>query len=89
MQVETPEVGAEQATTPTFQLGDEVTFVVGSGSRRSMRFSVRHAKVVKLESEHAVVQYRNRQCIRVKLTNLTLASERNALTRALAGEASA
>ncbi len=88
MHVETPKVGAEKATTPTFQLGDEVTFVVGSGSRRSMRFSVKHAKVVQLESEHAVVQYRNHHRIRVKLTHLTLASERNALTRALVGEAS-
>lgn len=83
MQVQTQEVGGEKANTPAFKPGDEVTFVIGSGTRRSMRFSVRQAKVVQLDGDHAVVQYRNHQCTRVRLTHLTLASEQNALTRAL------
>ncbi|UPF05913.1 hypothetical protein MXB02_09940 [Pseudomonas mosselii] len=88
MQSQTPEAGGAKATTPTFQPGDEVTFVISRGTRRSMRFTVRHAKVVQLEGDHAVVQYRNHQCIRVRLTHLTLASGPNALTRALVREAS-
>lgn len=75
MQVRTQEVSAEKAITPTFKLGDEVTFVVGQGTGRTTRFSVRQAKVVQLEDEHAIVQYRNHHCIRLKFIHLALTSE--------------
>ncbi|ULL06009.1 hypothetical protein JNO42_03075 [Pseudomonas putida] len=89
MQVETPEVGAEQATTPAFQPGDKVTFTQIRRGAKTIRMTAKEATIVRILGTTAIVKYRNGQNVAVPVSELTPAGERNALTRALFGEASA
>ncbi len=89
MHVETPEVGIEQATTPTFKPGDKVTFTEVRRGAKSIRFTSKEATVVRVLGSTAIVRYRNGQNVAIPVSELTPAGERNALTRALLGEASA
>ena len=88
MQVETPEVGAEQATTPTFKPGDKVTFTEVRRSAKSFRFTSKEATVVRILGSTAIVKYRNGHNVAILVSKLTPANQRNALTRALLEEAS-
>lgn len=88
MQVETPEVGAEQATTPTFKPGDKVTFTEVRRGAKSFRFTSKEATVVRILGSTAIVKYRNGHNVAILVSKLTPANQRNALTRALLEEAS-
>ncbi|QYX51530.1 hypothetical protein K3F44_18235 [Pseudomonas sp. S07E 245] len=88
MQVETPEVGAEKATTHIFKQGDKVTFTEVRRGAKSIRFSAKEATVVRILGSTAIVKYRNGHNVAILISELTPAGERNALTRALLGEAS-
>lgn len=89
MQVETPEVSAEQATTPAFKPGDKVTFTQIRRGTKSIRMTAKEATVVRILGSTAIVKYRNGQNVAIPVSELTPAGERNALTRALFGEVSA
>ncbi|MEK2611100.1 hypothetical protein WLF18_18500 [Pseudomonas shirazensis] len=89
MQVETPEVSAEQATTRTFKAGDKVTFTEVRRGANSFCFTSKEATVVRILGSTAIVKYRNGHNVAILVSDLTPADERNALTRALLGEASA
>ncbi|WP_065760990.1 hypothetical protein [Pseudomonas defluvii] len=86
MQVETPEVGTEKATTPAYKPGDQVTFVEVRHGTRTTRMSVKQATIVCILGSTAIVKYRNNHKVAIALSDLTPAGERNALTRALFGE---
>lgn len=86
MQVETPEVSAEKATTPAFKPGDQVTFVVVQQSGRNTRYSVKEVTLLEIDGVRATAKYRNGRKTTVLLKWLTPVGQRNALTRALAGE---
>ncbi|WP_095159159.1 hypothetical protein [Pseudomonas sp. Irchel 3E13] len=86
MQVETPEVSGEKANTPDFKPGDKVTFVSAQSRGRNVNFSVKETTVVKVLGSTAIVRYRNGQKLAIAVSELTPASERNALTRALCGD---
>lgn len=88
MQVETPEVGAEKATTTTFKPGDKVTFTEVRRGSKSIRFTSKEATIVHILGSTAIVKYRNGHNVAILVSELTPADERNALTRALLGEAS-
>ncbi len=88
MQVETPEVGAEKATTPTYKPGDKVTFTEVRRGAKSIRFTSKEATIVRILGSTAIVKYRNGHNVAILLSDLTPAGERRALTRALLGEAS-
>lgn len=89
MQVQTPEVSTEQATTPTLKPGDKVTFTQVRRSAKSIRFTSKEATIIRILGKTAIVKYRNGQSVAILVSELTPAGERNALTRALLGEASA
>ena len=88
MQVETPEVGAEKATTRSFTPGDKVTFTEVRRGAKTIRFTSKEATVVRILGNTAIVKYRNGHNVAIQVSELTPAGERNALTRALLGEAS-
>lgn len=87
MQVETPEVGAEQATTPVLKPGDKVTFTQIRRGAKTIRMTSKEATIVRILGTTAIVKYRNGQNVAIPVAELTPAGERNALTRALFGEA--
>lgn len=89
MQVETLEVSSEKATTPAFKPGDKVTFTQVRRSAKSISLTSKEATIVRILGSTAIVKYRNGQSVAILVSELTPASERNALTRALLGEASA
>ena len=89
MQVETPEVGAEQATTPAFKPGDKVTFTEIRRGAKTIRMTSKEATIVRILGTTAIVKYRNGHNVAIQVSELTPAGQRNALTSALLGEASA
>lgn len=89
MQVETPEVSVEKATTRTFKPGDKVTFTQIRRGVKTIRFTSKEATVVNILGSTAIVKYRNGQELAIRVSELTPAGERNALTRALLGDGQA
>lgn len=89
MQVQTQEASAEKATTRAFKPGDKVTFTQVRHGAKTIRMSVKEATVVRVLGITAILKYRNGHNVAIPVPDLTPASERNALTRALLGEASA
>ncbi len=89
MQVQTPEVSGEKATTRAFKPGDKVTFTEVRRGMKTIRMSVKEATVVRVLGTTAILKYRNGHNVAIPVSDLTPAGERNALTRALLGEASA
>ncbi|KIH84242.1 hypothetical protein [Pseudomonas batumici] len=86
MQAQHPSGSSTEATTNTFKIGDDVSYVIGRSTERSVSFSVREGKIVKIDGNIAVVKSRNGRCITQPLGKLTRKGERNALTRALLGD---
>lgn len=89
MQAQTPEVSGEKATTHAFKPGDKVTFTEVRRGAKTVRFTSKDATVVRIIGSTAIVKYRNGHNVAILVSKLTPAGERNALTRALLGEASA
>lgn len=85
MQAQHQSSSVTEATTNTFNVGDDVSYVVGRSSGYSVSFSVREGKIVKIDSDVAVIKFRNGRCCMQPLSKLTRKGERNALTRALLG----
>lgn len=87
MQAQNPSGSSTEATTNAFKVGDDVSFVVGRSTGHSVSFSVREGKIAEIDSVTAVVKLRNGRTSVQPLNKLTRQGERNALTRALLGDA--
>lgn len=87
MQAQNPSGSGTEATTNAFKVGDDVSFVVGRSTGHSVSFSVREGKIAEIDSVTAVVKLRNGRTSVQPLNKLTRQGERNALTRALLGDA--
>lgn len=87
MQAQNPSGSGTEATTNAFKVGDDVSFVVGRSTGHSASFSVREGKIAEINSATAVVKLRNGRTSVQPLNKLTRQGERNALTRALLGDA--
>ncbi|MDX1464096.1 MAG: hypothetical protein R3215_00150 [Halomonas sp.] len=72
----------------TLQPGDAVTYVVTRKTGRGFSFSAREGKLVEISGGLAVVKARNNRLLSVRLKDLRPAGQPNALTEALAGDAS-
>jgi len=86
MQAQHPSGSATEATTNTFKIGDDVTYVIGRSTGHSVSFSVREGKIVKIDGNVAVVKSRNGRRSLQPLSKITHKDERNTLTKALLGE---
>lgn len=86
MQAQHPSGSATEATTNTFKVGDDVTYVIGRSTGHSVSFSVREGKIVQIDGNVAVVKSRNGRSITQPLDKLTHKGEPNALTLALLGD---
>ncbi|MDL5599330.1 hypothetical protein QS468_41920 [Bacillus subtilis] len=87
MQAQNPSGSGTEATTNAFKVGDEVTFVAARSTGHSVSLSVREGKIAEIDSATAVVKLRNGRTSVQPLNKLTHQGERNALTRALLGDA--
>ena len=75
-----------ESNTTAFKVGDAVSYVTARNTARSISFSVREGKIVEINGGVAVVKSRHGISIQL-LEKLTRQGERNALTRALLGDA--
>ncbi|MGJ7513808.1 hypothetical protein ACSFE6_05650 [Pseudomonas baetica] len=87
MQAQTHNGGAIEATTNTISVGDPVTYTQITASGRGYRFSVKEATVQEITGNAATVRSKNGRTSVQPLHKLTPAGQRNALTRALLGDA--
>lgn len=87
MQAQNPSGSGTEATTNAFKVGDDVTFVAARSTGHSVSFSVREGKIAEIDSATAIVKLFNGRTSVQPLNKLTRQGERNALTRALLGEA--
>jgi plastocyanin len=87
MQAQNPCGSGTEATTNAFKVGDDVTFVAARSTGHSVSLSVCEGKIAEIDSATAIVKLRNGRASVQPLNKLTRQSERNALTRALLGDA--
>lgn len=87
MQAQNPSGSGTEATTNAFKVGDDVTFVAARSTGHSVSLSVHEGKIAEIDSATAIVKLRNGHTSVQPLNKLTRQSERNALTRALLGDA--
>lgn len=87
MQAQNPSGSGTEATTNAFNVGDDVTFVAARSTGRSVSLSVREGKIAGINNGIATVKLRNGRTSMQPLNKLTRKGERNALTRALLGDA--
>jgi hypothetical protein len=87
MQAQNPSGSGTEASTNAFKVGDEVTFIAARSTGQSVSLSVREGKIAEIGCATAVVKLRNGRTSLQPLNKLTRQGERNALTRALLGEA--
>ena len=87
MQAQTLNGSAAEATTNTIQVGDQVTYVKMKTTAGGYGLSVKEAKVIEINGAVAKIRSRNGRTSTQPLHKLTPAGERNALTRALLGDA--
>lgn len=86
MQAQNPSGSGREATTNTFKVGDDVSFVVGRSTGHSVSFSVRDGTIAEISTGIAIVKSRNGSRSTQPLNKLTHQGQRNALPRALLGE---
>lgn len=87
MQAQNPSGSGTEAITNSFKVGDDVSYVVGRSTGHSVSFSVREGTIVEISAGVAIVKSRNGRRSTQPLNKLTHQGQRNALTRALLGEA--
>lgn len=87
MQAQNPSGSGTEAITNTFKVGDEVTFIAARSTGHSVSLSIREGKIAEIGCATAVVKLRNGRTSLQPLNKLTRQGERNALTRALLGDA--
>lgn len=87
MQIQTPNGSAAEATTNTIKVGDQVTYVKITATAGGYGMSVKEAKVIAINNGVAEVRSRNGRTSTQPVHKLTPAGQRNALTRALVGDA--
>lgn len=87
MQDQTLNGGAAEATMNTISIGDQVTYVKMTATAGGYSLSVKEAKVIGLDGAIAKLRSRNGRTSIQPLHKLTAAGKRNALTRALLGDA--
>lgn len=84
---QTPNGSDSEATMNTIRVGDQVTYVKMKATAGGYGFSVKEAKVIKIDGGVAKIRSRNGRTSVQPLNKLTPAGHRNALTRALLGDA--
>ena len=87
MQAQNPSGSGREATTNAFKVGDDVTFVAARSTGHSVSFSVQEGEIAEIDSATAIVKLFNGRTSVQPLNKLTRQGERNALTRALLGDA--
>ncbi|MFP3922810.1 hypothetical protein [Pseudomonas sp. W5-36] len=87
MQAQTLNGSAAEATMNTICVGDQVTYVKMTATAGGYGLSVKEAKVIAIDGSVARLRGRNGRTGTQPLQKLTPAGQRNALTRALLGDA--
>ncbi|MFJ3369791.1 hypothetical protein [Pseudomonas sp. NPDC086251] len=87
MQAQRPSSSGTEAITNVLKVGDDVTYVVGRSTGHSVSFSVHEGKIAVISGRVATVKSRNGSSSVQPLNKLTRKGQRNALTRALLGDA--
>jgi hypothetical protein len=87
MQDQTLNGSAAEATMNTIRVGDQVTYVKMTTTAGGYGLSVKEAKVIEIDGVVAKVRSRNGRISTQPLQRLTPVGQRNALTRALLGDA--
>lgn len=86
MQANHPQGSGAKASTPSYKVGDRISFPVIRGGARTIRITIREACIAELRERSAVIRYGNGRTDVIRLEDLTPAGQPNALTRTLCGD---
>lgn len=86
MQANQPQGGDAEAITPTFAIGDKVTYVKCTPTAHGYNLSARSGVITEIVDQVATVKARNGRPTIQPLSKLTPEGQPNALTKALLGD---